>query len=87
MTDYHAIAARLILPDKVLIDGKRIAAKSGATFDTINPANSALLAKLPACSAADVDAAVASARTAHEAGVWPVFTRPSASPYCASWPI
>ena len=70
MTDYHAIAATLTFPDKVMIGGQEVAAQGGATFDTINPATGQVLAKLPACDARDVDAAVHAARDAHEAGVW-----------------
>lgn len=70
MTDYRAIAAGLSFPDKVLINGKHVAAADGATFDTINPANGQVLARVPACSSADVDAAVISAREAFESGVW-----------------
>lgn len=70
MTDYHAIAAGLAFPNKALIDGKSVDTKDGATFETRNPANGDVLAALPACNAQDVDAAVASARAAHEAGVW-----------------
>jgi len=70
MTDYRAIAAGLSFPDKVLINGKHVAAADGGTFDTINPANGQVLARVPACSSADVDAAVISAREAFESGVW-----------------
>lgn len=70
MTDYHAIAAKLTFPDKILINGKRVDAANNGQFDTVNPATGKVLATLPACDAQDVDAAVASARAAHEAGVW-----------------
>ena len=70
MTDYKAIAANLIFPDKVLIDGVFQDAAGGETFDTLNPANGDVLAKVPACGAADVEAAVASARRAFESGSW-----------------
>ena len=70
MTDYKAIAASLAFPDKVLIDGTFQNAASGETFDTINPANGEVLARVPACGAADVEAAVASARKAFEGGSW-----------------
>jgi len=70
MTDYKAIAASLAFPDKVLIDGTFQNAASGETFDTINPATGEVLARVPACGAADVEAAVASARKAFEGGSW-----------------
>ncbi len=69
-TDYAAIARDLTYPSKALINGAWVAAKSGATFETCNPADGTVLATLPACQAEDVDAAVASARAAFESGVW-----------------
>ena len=70
MTDYRAIAEGLKLPSQILIDGQWRDAISGATFATIDPATGRELAQLPACDAADVDAAVASARAAFKSGVW-----------------
>jgi len=70
MTDYKAIAANLIFPDKVLIEGVFQDAAGGETFDTLNPANGEVLARIPACGATDVEAAVASARRAFESGSW-----------------
>lgn len=62
--------AELKLPSGVLIDGAFHPAASGATFETRNPYDDALIATLPSCGAADVNAAVASARAAFESGVW-----------------
>lgn len=70
MSEYHKIAKSLRLPSKVLIGGTWRDALSGATFDTIDPATGALLARLPACDAADVDVAVTAARAAFRSGVW-----------------
>ena len=70
MTDYHVIAEGLKLPSQILIDGQWRDALSGATFTTIDPSTGRELAQLPACDAADVDAAVASARAAFKSGVW-----------------
>jgi len=70
MTAYTDIARSLTLPGGALIDGRFVAARSGATFETRNPYSGALIATLPACAAADVDAAVAAARRSFEAGVW-----------------
>jgi len=53
----------------LVVDGKEIAAASGATIDTTNPATGAVLAKLPRGGREDVDAAVRSARAAFE-GPW-----------------
>jgi len=68
--DWVRDAAGLRLRDKAFIDGKPVDALSGATFDSVNPATGALLAKVAACGEADVDRAVRSARAAFEDGRW-----------------
>jgi gamma-glutamyl-gamma-aminobutyraldehyde dehydrogenase len=68
--EYKAIAAGLILPTQAFIDGSFRPAKSGKTFDTINPATGEVLAKVAACGAEDVDFAVEKARNAFEDGRW-----------------
>lgn len=70
MSEYHQIAKALKLPSQVLIGGTWRDARSGATFETVDPATSKVLANLPACNAADVDDAVAAARAAFKSGVW-----------------
>ncbi len=70
MTEYRKIARSLTLPGWALIDGKKCPALSGETFATRNPANGEELTQVPACGAADADAAVASARAAFDSGVW-----------------
>src|SRR5574337_66002 len=67
---YRKIAAALPLPSQCFIGGKKVSARSGRTFETVNPANGKALARLPACGAEDVDRAVASARAAFEDGRW-----------------
>ncbi len=54
---------------KLLIDGLRVAAVSGRSFETLNPATGEILARVAEADAADVDAAVRSARAAFE-GAW-----------------
>ena len=56
---------------KLLIDGKWVAAKSGKTFETINPANEEVLGLVAEGDKADVDEAVKAARKAFETGKWP----------------
>jgi aldehyde dehydrogenase (NAD+) len=53
-----------------LIGGKWQPAKSGKTFDTINPATEEVIAKVAEGDAADVDLAVKAARDAFENGPW-----------------
>lgn len=55
---------------KLLIDGAWVAAASGATFTTFDPATGKSLAELAAAGAADIDAAVSSARQAFEGDAW-----------------
>ena len=63
-------AAALQFETRAFIGGRYVAALSGATFDSINPANGKLLTRVAACERADVDAAVASAAAAFRAGSW-----------------
>jgi len=60
----------LALPSLCVIDGKLQSAVDGATFDNISPRDGRVLNSPPACGAADVDRAVASARAAFEDGRW-----------------
>ncbi len=68
--EYKAIASGLDLPTQAFIDGSFRPAKSGKTFDTIDPATGNVLAKVAACAAEDVDFAVEKARDAFEDGRW-----------------
>ncbi|PRY73169.1 aldehyde dehydrogenase [Halomonas ventosae] len=52
------------------IDGRFVPARSGETFETLNPATGDVLTHIAACNAEDVDLAVQAARRAFEAGVW-----------------
>jgi acyl-CoA reductase-like NAD-dependent aldehyde dehydrogenase len=53
----------------LLIDGKRVPALSGRYFDTLNLATEQVIARVAEADAADIDAAVRSARAAFE-GAW-----------------
>ena len=57
-------------PKKLLIGGKWVAAKSGKTFETINPANEEGLALVAEGDKPDIDEAVRAARKAFEEGKW-----------------
>ncbi|WP_375739688.1 aldehyde dehydrogenase [Pseudomonas boanensis] len=63
-------AARQAFNDKALIGGRQVAAESGETFDSINPATNQLLARVAACGVAEVDLAVRTARRAFNEGPW-----------------
>src|SRR5579885_3298421 len=57
-------------PKKLLIGGKWVPAKSGKTFETLNPANEEVLCLVAEGDKADVDEAVKNARKAFEEGKW-----------------
>lgn len=69
-SDWQKRAAAQGFITQALINGQLRPALSGATFASINPANNQLLAEVAACDAADVDAAVRSARQAFDQGPW-----------------
>ena len=68
--DAGRLAAELDIRTHAWIDGKPVEALSGETFPRINPATGVEIARVAACDAADVDAAVRGARASFEAGVW-----------------
>ncbi len=70
-TDYwQDTAERLDIRTQAFIDGSYVDAASGATFAAVNPATGETLAEVASCDVADVDRAVAAARTAFEDRRW-----------------
>ncbi|OXC77546.1 aldehyde dehydrogenase [Caballeronia sordidicola] len=67
---WKAKANALSLDGRAFIGGKRCAALSEETFQTLNPSNGKVLADIARCDAKDIDVAVASAREAFDSGVW-----------------
>ncbi len=59
------------VPKQLLIGGRWVAAKSGKTFETVNPATEEVLATVAEGGADDVTEAVRAAREAFENGPWP----------------
>jgi 4-(gamma-glutamylamino)butanal dehydrogenase len=70
LDDWTQLAAEIKPRTEIFINGDFRAATSGATFDSVNPATGDLIAPVSSAGSADVDAAVASARAAFEAGSW-----------------
>ncbi|CAM5187409.1 Gamma-glutamyl-gamma-aminobutyraldehyde dehydrogenase OS=Castellaniella defragrans OX=75697 GN=HNR28_002005 PE=3 SV=1 [Castellaniella defragrans] len=68
--DFHSEAKKLKFETRAFINGRYVDARSGETFETLNPATGQLLAHVAAGDAADVDAAVKAARHVFEAGSW-----------------
>ncbi|MEW6359222.1 MAG: aldehyde dehydrogenase family protein [Planctomycetota bacterium] len=56
--------------EKMLIDGKWVAAQSGKTFPTLNPANGRKIADVAEGDKRDIDRAVKAARKAFDGGAW-----------------
>ncbi|WP_068830899.1 aldehyde dehydrogenase [Pseudomonas sp. BMS12] len=70
LSDWQKRAAEQRFIDRAIINGRPVAAASGATFASRNPATGELLANVSACGAAEVDLAVRAARESFEAGSW-----------------
>ncbi|MFX0543491.1 aldehyde dehydrogenase [Roseovarius sp. S4756] len=68
--DWIARAAKLDIRNQAFIDGKFVDAVSGKTFDSINPATGAVIARVAECDVADIDLAVSAGRRAFNDGRW-----------------
>ena len=66
-----AVAADLIVRDKLYIGGEWVQPASDQTIDVINPATEEVIGRIPEGSPEDVDRAVAAARAAFSDGPWP----------------
>jgi len=56
---------------RMLIDGERVDASDGGTFDSINPTTGEIWSRIPEATAEDVDRAVRAADRAGTEGPWP----------------
>ena len=63
-------ATDLAFDGRAFINGERVAARDGQTFDCISPVDGRLLTAVARCGAADIDAAVAAGRAAFEDRRW-----------------
>ncbi len=68
--DWHVAAAALHADGRMFIGGKRLHAQAGVTFDSLSPIDGRNLGPVARGQAADIDAAVASARRAFDDGRW-----------------
>lgn len=68
--NWHERASALEIDGRAFIDGKRVAAASGQTFDKHSPIDGRKLAEVARGDVADIDAAVAAARAAFEDRRW-----------------
>jgi 4-guanidinobutyraldehyde dehydrogenase/NAD-dependent aldehyde dehydrogenase len=67
---WHDRATSIKIDGRAVINGERVNAISGATFDNISPVNGRKLTQVARCDAADVDAAVSAARAAFDDKRW-----------------
>jgi hypothetical protein len=67
---FHRRAAAPHPETRMLIDGRLVEAQSGRRFETVSPANGAVIAAVPSGDAGEVDLAVAAARRARKSGIW-----------------
>ena len=63
-------AAALRIEGRAFINGRHVSARSGRSFDDISPIDGKVIGQVARCEAADIDIAVAAARTTFESGVW-----------------
>ncbi len=68
--DWHVAAAAMQADGRMFIGGKRLHAQAGETFDCLSPIDGRKLGAVARGRTADIDAAVASARSAFEDGRW-----------------
>jgi len=68
--DWRERAARLAVDGRALIDGRRVDARDGRSFDCVSPIDGRVLGRVARGAAADVDAAVTAARAAFDDGRW-----------------
>jgi gamma-glutamyl-gamma-aminobutyraldehyde dehydrogenase len=70
LAHFETLAGTITLPHQAIIEGKKVASMSGATFDNISPRNGRIINRIALCGEEDVNAAVASARRAFEDKRW-----------------
>jgi len=67
---WHDRATSIKIDGRAVINGERVNAVSGATFDNISPVNGRKLTQVARCDGADVDVAVSAARAAFNDKRW-----------------
>ena len=68
--NWHERATALRIDGRPLIGGQRVDAQSGEQFDCVSPIDARVIGSVSRCQAADIDAAVQSARAAFNDGRW-----------------
>ena len=70
LDDWTRAAASVTIGTGLFLDGNLRPSVTGETFDAVNPATGKVIAQMACGSAADIDAAVASAKAAWDDGRW-----------------
>ena len=68
--NWHDRAKNLKIDGRAVINGKRVNAADGATFECFSPIDNHKLADVASCKSADIDSAVSAARAAFNARTW-----------------
>ncbi|MFH5821160.1 aldehyde dehydrogenase family protein [Georgenia sp. AZ-5] len=68
---WKALAGAVDWPGRLVLDGRQVPPRDGATFTLVSPRDGAVLVEAPMAGTADLDAAVAAARRAFDDGPWP----------------
>ncbi len=68
--NWHDRAKNLKIDGRAFINGKRVDATDGVTFECLSPIDGRKLADIASCNAADINLAVTAARDAFNAGLW-----------------
>ena len=68
--DLDVLRAMPVAAPAMIINGKPVMAKTGATLNVVSPIDGSLLTKIPDASEADVNIAITSARRSFDSGVW-----------------
>ena len=68
--DWHVRAASLTIDGRAVINGQRVHAVDGATFESLSPVDGRKLADVARCQSTDIDRAVSTARAAFEDRRW-----------------
>jgi hypothetical protein len=72
-------------PKRLLIGGKWVPARSGKTFEVVNPANEQVIAKVSEGDKKDIAEAVKAARKAFDQGPWPRMKPAERAGYLNKW--
>ena len=70
ITNWHDAAKNLTIDGRAVINGQRVSAADGATFECFSPIDARKLLDVARCSSVDVDVAVAAARAAFNDRRW-----------------